>query len=167
VKGPAAWNLNLVMTPEDYAARRAQAEAAHRGDPPPEPEREVPPEQGPTVPPNPLVTQFTVLDRELLVVAVHLPAENWHEARSISAIHELYDTVLDLVDVATGAVLARTRIPGWGRFTSDGTLYVPRESPIGLIYFDAWEISAQLDSAEVGRIRSELGSVASDAGASR
>jgi hypothetical protein len=51
-----------------------------------------------------------------------------------------YDTLVDVIDVETGALLSRIRLPSEVDITSDGTLYRPIVSAEGVISFEAFGI---------------------------
>jgi hypothetical protein len=160
VVGPAEWGLELHMSPQELEAQRARLQAQARGDTPPDvggPRADAPASPREAGPPTTVVMDVTLPDPDLLLVAIHVPARSYRDARDLSAVHELYDTQLDLIDVPSGVVLARTRVPGRAHFTSDGALHAPREDATGVITFEAWEVRLHLDPRDLEALRGRFG----------
>jgi hypothetical protein len=158
VRAPDSWNfVELSTYPAQFIARVGEILAAPRpatgpgtegsGLPPPEEFRM------PMTPPGG-VRGLAELEPDLLAVALRVPSPNWEEASATRAdarptqalAHlpalqaQIYDTVLDILDVERGVVLARERIPGPGYLTSDGTLYTVHVDAVGVVSFQAFRI---------------------------
>jgi hypothetical protein len=52
----------------------------------------------------------------------------------------MVDTVIDILDSATGTLLARTKVKGGLSLSRSGVLYRPRVSDIGVIQVDVFDI---------------------------
>ncbi|HUF50259.1 MAG TPA: hypothetical protein VMN60_05465, partial [Longimicrobiales bacterium] len=105
--------------------------------------------------PRTIVSAVRVLTSDLLIVLIHVPSENWQDAVArydTTRVFEgratilpgyrqqLHDTMIDVIDVRTGSVLARARTAGRAVLTSDGTLYKSTVSDEGVIRVEAYEI---------------------------
>jgi len=113
----------------------------------------MPPEERPTElrPSSPGVTTVkaaTALEDGRLGVLLRTAAVNWREdvvrydpdgSTEPGYPQRRYDTLVDVIDVATGSMLSRTRLSGDVNLMSDGTLYRTLVSPEGLISVEAFD----------------------------
>lgn len=90
----------------------------------------------------------------LLAVAALVPSDDQEKAQSEldpSGDHgtlqgpehliRVRDTLVDIIHVGTGAVLARTRVPGPAALAADGTLFVHALDPLGVVSVHLYEVS--------------------------
>jgi hypothetical protein len=93
-----------------------------------------------------------------MLAVVHVPSANWRDAVGVvdksrgDADHEflmpgypqqLYDSIIDVLDVRSGAVLARHRVDGTLFLTSGGTPYRPVIEPSGMIRVEIFDVRVQ------------------------
>lgn len=90
-----------------------------------------------------------VLEDGLLVVLLRTAPLDWQDVvlryrpdgtSEPGSLQRRYDTILDVIDIASGSVLLRERFPGDVNVTSDGTLYRPLVSVEGVISFEAFRV---------------------------
>lgn len=114
------------------------------------PPAERPMEIRPSTPGRTVVKAATILTNGLLVVLLRTAAVNWQEAvmryrpdgftTEPGYEQKRFDTIIDVIDIASGSVLTRTRLAGDVRVTSGGMLYRPLVSDEGVISFEAFEL---------------------------
>jgi hypothetical protein len=95
---------------------------------------------------------FHQVDARFGVVVLLVPSPDWesveerpHHQHSADRIaieqqQELRDSVLDVIDLASGEVVARKRIPSLSYLTRDGTLYSVSVDHLGVISVEAFEV---------------------------
>jgi hypothetical protein len=130
----------------DYAQPAAPGQRQSREALPPD---QRPTETHPTSPGPTIVKAAAVLEGGLLVVLLRTAAVDWQDAvtryrpdgtAEPGGMQRRYDTLVDVIDVETGSLLSRTRLPSEVDVTSDGTLYRPTVSTEGVISFEAFGI---------------------------
>src|SRR5690606_29757042 len=99
----------------------------------------------------------SIFDDSLMLVTLHVPGEGWAMARGrvnpstvrhtedgpqlLPGFREaLYDTVLDLINTSSGALVARRRVPGLFRLTRDALLYKTSFSEDGYLTIETFAI---------------------------
>ncbi len=96
------------------------------------------------------------MDEGLLAVLVTVASEDWQDARIMldtlnltdageprslpGSRQQRVDTILDIFDIRTGLLLARTRIPSTATFSKNGLIYQIRVSELGVFGVEAFEI---------------------------
>jgi len=176
VRTPEEWGLPLFMTLDELMAsiapgqlRRPIARRPHAG----WAAGERPTERRPTARPATVVDDFIARERSLIVL-VHVASTDWADAvvqldttrysnQSISEPgyrQQLYDTMVDVIDIESGLLLARSRVPGMLSFTGDGTLYRTSVDELGVINVEAFS----LDFNEIDRFRAEAELARSEVG---
>jgi hypothetical protein len=151
VLAPPSWNQRRM------AMTREEAEQDQREDPP----RARPASRDPTPAlltskPSARVCCMAPLGPELLLVAVWVAAPDWSDVeitwsplrlgeerqqRTPDVELRLTHTVLDVISVESGEVLARLRRPGVATLTRDGTLLDRAVSPEGILQLHAYAVS--------------------------
>jgi hypothetical protein len=61
---------------------------------------------------------------------------------------QLHDTVLDIIDTRSGALLARQRFPGLLYLTSNGTVYRRSFRDTGEVYIETFAIEVKQDARD-------------------
>jgi hypothetical protein len=104
-----------------------------------------------TLPPGGL-WGFHPLNEQFGVAVFQIPSEDWEsvehrphhrysaEREAIDIHQKRMDSVLDVIDFASGEVIARKRIQLPSRLTSDGTLYSVFVDELGIISVEAFRI---------------------------
>lgn len=155
VVAPAAWNVEPLLMNLAEAEARLPAPSRRDGPTRPHRSRAASAERRPEVEPPGFVRDVSVAERGLLVVILHVAAENWQEARValdttvVPAVAEagyeqqIHDTIIDVLDIATGDVVARRRVDGTLYSTSGGDLYRPSVAPTGVIGVEVFEVDLE------------------------
>jgi hypothetical protein len=140
ITAPKSWRFPLFLSPEEWLA------SVNRP-------MEVPPT---------MIRSVQQIDARHIVVVLHVAAEQWRSVQPVvdsarsDPDHIVYrpgyrqdmvDTVIDILDSATGTLLARTKVKGGLSLSRSGVLYRPRVSDIGVIQVDVFDISRQHPSA--------------------
>jgi hypothetical protein len=153
VESPQDWRGELFMTPEEYvlhfeqSVRVAQPASPDRGAP-----RQT--ERRSRAAPRMKIGGIAFTGRDLLVVAVHVAAVDWDKVvvkldttrfreQSVPEpgyYQKRHDTILDVIDLRTGEVLARKRVSGTAYLTRGGDLYIPSTTEDGVINVKAFDI---------------------------
>lgn len=149
---PASWNVEpLLMSLADAQVllpppRRAGVPARPHATPRSTSVRR------PTSRPSGVVRDVSVVERGLIAVLVHVPADDWQDASvaldttvvpataAPGYQQQLYDTVVDFIEVASGRVVARRRVDGTFYFTSSGYAYRPSVSATGVIGAEVFKV---------------------------
>jgi len=139
VRGPPRWNTRLIMSVEEY----------------------LDPDPPPTYPssPRPMhrlrVRGITELAPDLLAVTIEVPSDDWESVElrrddrfpddrfAAQSVQQMLQTVVDVIHVPTGAVLARTAYPGTSYMSSDGTLFRIHFTELGVVQVEAFEIELE------------------------
>jgi hypothetical protein len=135
VRNPLSWNAQLIMSVDEFV----------NAGPPPYP-------SSPRPPVRLRVRGITELTPELLAVVVSVAAEDWQSVElrrhdrypdthfASDAFQDMLRGVVDIIHVPTGAVLARTSVPGYTRMSMDGTFFRIRHTEMGVVEVEAFEI---------------------------
>ncbi len=97
---------------------------------------------------------FHELNTRLGIAVINVPSEEWESVQTrphhrysdegrliaIEQYQEVWDAVLDVIDLETGKVLARKRLPRQSFLTRDGTLYSVYVDELGVISVEAFEV---------------------------
>ena len=153
VRTPPHWDQPLVMSLQELKAELGPPSEAKR--------LAAPPARAPGVHTSPLParprthrTSIGLLEDTLLVVLMREAAANWqelvdtinvgpdgkHATYRVDSFDRMFDTVIDVIDTKSGALLARHLFGGLLMFTSDGTLYRRSVSGTGLIRVEAFAL---------------------------
>jgi len=110
------------------------------------------------VPPPFVLRGLWEMNDSMLVALGHVASLEWSEAESVAreagvsvytdpgTRQRRHDSVIDILNVRTGALMARTRVRGAASLGRDGTVYLPVISSIGVVGIEAFEIQLVLSA---------------------
>ena len=145
VAAPMSWYSITYMTREDYLTHNARAKAVVVSSSPEKVAR-------PAWPPPFRVSGVHAPGNGLLFVSLNVPADEWEQVEleyedlpgevrlTDGARGKLYRTIIDVIDIESGEVRARTQVDGQAYLTNDGTLVRIAVTDAGLIQVETYAV---------------------------